>query len=166
MAFLGIHYHLLGPFGEIHRIWEGFPGGSVVKGPPAVQKMQETRARSRGREGPREEGMATHSSIRAWRTPWTEEPGGLQSIRSQRVGYESEVTEHTVQELHCRDFPGPVVKALHFQCRGLGFNPWVGKIPWRKAWQPAPVFLPGEPHGQRSLVATIHWVAKSQTQLK
>ena len=31
------------------------------------------------------------------------------------------------------------------------FNPWVGKIPWRRAWQPTPVFLPGESHGQRSL---------------
>ena len=34
----------------------------------------------------------------------------------------------------------------------LGFDPWVGKIPWRRAWQPTPVFLPGESHGQRSLV--------------
>ena len=34
---------------------------------------------------------------------------------------------------------------------GKGFNPWVGKIPWSKKWQPAPVFLPGESHGQRSL---------------
>ena len=34
----------------------------------------------------------------------------------------------------------------------LGFNPWVEKIPWRRAWPPAPVFLPGESHGQRSLV--------------
>jgi len=33
-----------------------------------------------------------------------------------------------------------------------GFSPWVGKIPWRRAWQPTPVFLPGESHGQRSLV--------------
>ena len=33
----------------------------------------------------------------------------------------------------------------------LGFDPWVGKIPWRRAWQPTPVFLPGESHGQRSL---------------
>ena len=32
-----------------------------------------------------------------------------------------------------------------------GFSPWVGKIPWRRAWQPTPVFLPGESHGQRSL---------------
>ena len=38
------------------------------------------------------------------------------------------------------------------QRRRLGFNPWVGKIPWRRAWQPTPVFLPGESHGQRSLV--------------
>ena len=41
------------------------------------------------------------------------------------------------------------------QCRRLerlGFNPWVGKIPWRRAWQPTPVFLPGESRGQRKLV--------------
>ena len=44
------------------------------------------RVLSLGREDPLEEGMATHSNIPAWRTPGTEEPGGLQSIRSQRVG--------------------------------------------------------------------------------
>ena len=38
------------------------------------------------------------------------------------------------------------------QCRRCGFSPWVGKIPWRRAWQLTPVFLPGESHGQRSLV--------------
>ena len=38
------------------------------------------------------------------------------------------------------------------RCKRCGFNPWVGKIPWRRAWQPTPVFLPGESHGQRSLV--------------
>ena len=40
------------------------------------------------------------------------------------------------------------------QCRRhkrWGFNPWLGKIPWRRAWQPTPVFLPGESHGQRNL---------------
>ena len=42
------------------------------------------------------------------------------------------------------------------------FNPWVGKIPWRRKWQPTPLFLPGEFHGQRSLV---HGVAKSWTWL-
>ena len=43
--------------------------------------------RSLGQEDPLEEGMATHSSILAWRIPWTEEPGGLQSVGSQRVGH-------------------------------------------------------------------------------
>ena len=51
-------------------------------------EMQETRVRSLGREDPPEEGMATHSSILAWRIPWTEEPGGLQSMGSQRVGHD------------------------------------------------------------------------------
>ena len=43
---------------------------------------------SPGQEDPLEEGMATHSSILAWEMPWTEEPGGLQSMRSQRAGYD------------------------------------------------------------------------------
>ena len=37
------------------------------------------------------------------------------------------------------------------------FHPWVGKIPWRRGWQPTPVFLLGEPHGQRSLVGYCPW---------
>ena len=45
----------------------------------------------------------------------------------------------------------------------LKFNPWVRKIPWRRAWQPTLVFLLGESHGQRSLGATVHGVAKSWT---
>jgi len=56
----------------------------TVKNLPAMQK---TRVRSRGREDPLEEGMATHSSILAWRILWTEETGGLQSMGSQRVGH-------------------------------------------------------------------------------
>ena len=63
----------------------GFPGGSVVKNPPATLEPQETQVRSLGREDPLEEDMATHSSILAWRISWTEEPGGLQSMGSQRV---------------------------------------------------------------------------------
>jgi len=54
-----------------------------VKNPPA---MQETQVQSLGQEDPLEEGMATHSSILAWRIPWTEEPGRLQSTGLQRVG--------------------------------------------------------------------------------
>ena len=50
--------------------------------------QQETQVRSLGQEDPREKGMATHSSILAWKIPWTEEPGRLQSMGSQRVGYE------------------------------------------------------------------------------
>ena len=48
--------------------------------------MQETWVRSLGQEDPLEKEMATHSSILAWRIPWTEEPGGLESTGSQRVG--------------------------------------------------------------------------------
>ena len=48
--------------------------------------VQETWVQSLGQENPLEEGMATHSSILAWRIPWTEESGGLQSMGSQRVG--------------------------------------------------------------------------------
>ena len=47
-----------------------------------------------------------------------------------------------------------------------GFDPWVGKIPWRRAWQPAPVFLPGGFYGQGSLTASIHRFTKSRTRLK
>ena len=56
----------------------------MVKNPPAVQKSQETRVRSLGGEDPLEEEMATHSSILAWEVPRTEEPGGLQSMGSQK----------------------------------------------------------------------------------
>ena len=46
-----------------------------------------------------------------------------------------------------------------------GFDPWVGKIPWRREWQPTPVFLPGKSHGQRSLVGYSPWVTKGRTRL-
>ena len=50
--------------------------------------MRETQVQSLGQEDPLEKEMATHSSILAWRIPWTEEPGGLQSMGSQRVGHD------------------------------------------------------------------------------
>ena len=56
-----------------------------VKNLPA---MQETRVRSLGEKDPLEKGMAMHSSILAYRNPWTEEPGGLWSLGSQRVGHD------------------------------------------------------------------------------
>ena len=58
----------------------------MVKSLPA---MQETWVRSLDREYTLEKEMATHSSILAWRTPWTKEPGGLQSMGLQRVGHDS-----------------------------------------------------------------------------
>ena len=57
-------------------------------------------------------------------------------------------------------------KKICLQCSRPGFNPCVRKIPWRRALQPTPVFLPGEFHGQRSLSGyTVHEVEKSRTQL-
>ena len=106
--FLGPHYHPargsrdriwamsthltpVGCFSPIFKIallrYKGFPGGSAVKNPPAIQEMQ-TRIRSLGREDPLEKEMATHSSILAWKIPWTEEPGRLQPMGSQRVGHD------------------------------------------------------------------------------
>ena len=72
--------------------------------------------------------MATHSSILAWEIPWTEEPGGLRACNS-----------------------------VCLQCGRPGFDPWVGKIPWRRKWQPTPVLLPGKFHGPRSLVGYSPW---------
>ena len=59
-----------------------------MKNPPAMQEAQEMWVLSLGGEDPLKEGMATHSSILAWRILWTEEPGGLQSRGSRRVGHD------------------------------------------------------------------------------
>ena len=102
-----------------------------VKSPPA---MQETWVQSLGPEDPLKKEMATHSSILAWRIPWTEEPGGLQSTGSQRVGHDwaTEDTQPSVSGIFRNsreDFPdGPVVKTAHFSCRGPMFDPWSGKL--------------------------------------
>ena len=62
----------------------GFPGRSAVKN---LSAMKETRVQSLCQEDPLENEMATHFSILAWKIPWTEEPGGLQSMGSQSVGH-------------------------------------------------------------------------------
>ena len=64
---------------------ESFPDGSVIKNPPA---MEDTWIRLQGREDPLEKEMATHSSIVAWKIPWMEETGRLQSMGLQRVGHD------------------------------------------------------------------------------
>ena len=60
----------------------------TVKNLPAMQELQETQFQSLGQEDPLEKRMAAHSSILAWEIPWTEEPGGIQSMGSQRVGHD------------------------------------------------------------------------------
>ena len=72
-----VHY---GIFSSIHGFAWGFPGDSVVNN---LTALQETWVRALDQEDRLEEEMATHSSILAWRIPWTEEPGGLQSTGSQ-----------------------------------------------------------------------------------
>ena len=68
---------------------KGFPVVQMVKHLPAVREIQ---VRSLGWEDPLEKEMATHSSTHAWKIPWTEEPGGLQSMVSQRVRHDSDFT--------------------------------------------------------------------------
>ena len=71
-----------------------------VKNLPALQEMQETRVvRALDWEDPLEEGMATHSSILAWRISWTEEPGRLQSTGSQRVRHDLAHTNKAIMNI-------------------------------------------------------------------
>ena len=72
--------------------------------------------------------MAPHSSTLAWKIPWTEEPGGLQSMGSLRVGYDRVTSLSLFIFLH-----------------------------WRRKWQPTPVFLSGESQGRGSLVGGCLW---------
>ena len=60
-------------------------------------------------------------------------------------------------------FPGATIGKSACQCKRpklLGYDPWVGKIPWSKEWQPTPVFLLGKFHGQRSLAGYSPWACK------
>ena len=85
--------------------------------------------------------------------PWIGEPGCLQSTGSQRVRH----TEQLSLSLpHVASGKEPTVNAGDI--RDTGLDPWVGKIPWRRAWQHTSVFLPGESHGQRSLAGYSPWV--------
>ena len=87
--------------------------------------------------------------MRYWRT---EEPGVLQSVGLQRVGHN--LVTKLPWWLRGR--------SVCLQCGRPGFNPWVGKIPWRRKWQPTPVFLPGESHGW-SLVGYSPWSRKESS---
>ena len=71
------------------------PGGK--ESTCSTQETQETQVQSLGREDPLEEKMATYSSIFAWRIPWAEEPGRLQSMRLQRVGHDLQTAQRQQQ---------------------------------------------------------------------
>ena len=64
---------------------------------------------------------------------------------------------------HSVSFPVAQWERICLSVQTQGFDPWVGKIPWRRTWQPISVFLPGKSHGQRSLVDYHLWGHKSWT---
>ena len=135
----------------------GFIGGSLVA---QVVKKNSCNAGdwgpSLGLEDPLEKGMATHSDILAWRIPWTGEPDALQSVGSQRWDTPGRLTLSAL----CRHFWASQVAQwtrIRLLAGDMGFDPWVGKFPWRRKWQPIPVFLAGKFHGQRSLVGYSPW---------
>ena len=84
-AFIHPRIHSLNNYllGTYSVLWASLVAQRLKRLPP----MQDTWVRSLGRDDPLEREMATYSSILAWRIPWTEEPGGLQSMGSQRVGH-------------------------------------------------------------------------------
>ena len=83
------------------------------------------------------EGNDTHSSTLAWKIPWTEEPGRLQSMGSPRVGHDWATSPSLFTFMH-----------------------------WRRKWQPTPLFLPGESQGGGAWWTAVYGVAQSQTRLK
>ena len=99
--------------------WD-FPGSPVVKTPPSNAACEF--------DACSEKAMAPHSSTLAWKIPWTEEPGGLQSMGSLRVGHDWATSLSLFTFTH-----------------------------WRRKWQPTPVCLPGESQGRGSLVGFRLW---------
>ena len=97
--------------------------------------MQETWVQSLGRDDPLEKGKVTHSSILAWRIPWAEEPGGLQSKRSQTVRW-TEATAHTCVHTHThsnnqRTQGNPNTEQISLVCSSMKFR-------WNKNWKRHP----------------------------
>ena len=102
-----------------------------VKNSPAMQETQEMRVQSLGREDPLEEGMATHSSILAWKIPWTEEPDGPQSMRWQRVrqGWMFKHRAHTVWETDRESRASQTWACLRLSWEGLLNHGWLRPLP-------------------------------------
>ena len=89
----------------------------------------------------------------------SEGQGGL-ACCSPWGGKELGTTERLNWTYSGRGFPVGSDSKECLQCQRPGFNPWVGKIPWRGEWLPTPIFLPGEFHGQRRLVGYGSWTHK------
>ena len=107
--------------------------------------MQETRVRSLGWEDPLEKEMATQSSTLAWKIPWTEEPGRLQSMGSLWTDWETSLSFHFTLPL---GFPcGSAGKESAHNAGDLDLIPGLGRFPWRRERLPIPVFWPGEFYG-------------------
>ena len=70
---------------------------------------------------------------------------------------QSEINQIQKDTKYCDSTGGSDGKSVCLQCRKPGFDPWVGKILWRRKWQPTPVLLPGKSHGWRSLVGCSPW---------
>ena len=75
-----------------------------------LSALQETWVQSLGQEDALEKGMATHSSIVAWEIPWTEEPGGLQSMGSQRVGHDERLSLHSLISIIITSAPPQIIR--------------------------------------------------------
>ena len=75
----------------------------------------------------------------------------LSDFHSLRLKTKSNKMTETTKQLQKDGSDGQESACQWRRCRRCGFSPWVGKIPWRRAWQPTPVFLPGEYYRQRSL---------------
>ena len=120
--------------------------------------------------------MAPHSHTLAWKIPWMEEPGRLQSMGSLRVGcgWATSLSLFTFMHWRRKWQPTPVFSPgeSHVQRNLVDYSPWGHKesdmterlhFPsfystfWRRKWQPTPVFSPGESHGQRCLVGYSLW---------
>ena len=85
---------------------------------------------------------------------------------SDTVAKDTNTHTHTYIDRHIFGLPWWLSgKESICQHRRLGFSPGVTKIPWKRKWQPTPVFLPGESHGQRSLAGYSPWITKSWTRL-
>ena len=132
-----------------------------------LPRMQDICFQFLGKEDPLEKGRATHSSILAWRIPWTEEPGRLQFMGSQRIRHDWK--NNTFIFIYSLGLPrwlsGKQPSHQGKSRRRLKFHSWVRKIPWRMKWQPTPASLPGESRDRGGWQATVFGVTKSWTPL-